>query len=96
MQESFYCKSAGESGLQPGQVKTGNVLVHNEEKKGCALFDQLMTGYDYRIVEVSVPEGYNKLEKPVEISLPYETQRKIWQEKQNHFMKWEAKNIMRK
>lgn len=62
-----------ESGLQPGQVKTGNVLIHNEEKKGCALFDQLMTGYDYRIVEVSVPDGYNKLDKPVEISLPYET-----------------------
>ena len=62
-----------ESGLQPGQVKTGNVLVHDEEKKGCALFNQLMTGYDYRIVEVSVPEGYNKLDKPVEISLPYET-----------------------
>lgn len=62
-----------DSGLQPGQVKTGNVLVHDEEKKGCALFDQLMTGYDYRIVEVSVPDGYNKLDKPVEISLPYET-----------------------
>lgn len=62
-----------DSGLQPGQVKTGNVLIHNEEKKGCALFDQLMTGYDYRIVEVSVPDGYNKLDKPVEISLPYET-----------------------
>lgn len=62
-----------DSGLQPGQVKTGNALIHNEEKKGCALFDQLMTGYDYRIVEVSVPDGYNKLDKPVEISLPYET-----------------------
>ena len=62
-----------DSGLQPGQIKTGNVLIHNEEKKGCALFDQLMTGYDYRIVEVSVPDGYNKLDKPVEISLPYET-----------------------
>lgn len=62
-----------DSGLQTGQVKTGNVLIHNEEKKGCALFDQLMTGYDYRIVEVSVPDGYNKLDKPVEISLPYET-----------------------
>ena len=62
-----------DSGLKQGQVKTGAVTVHDEEKTGCAVFDKMMLGYDYRIVEVSVPQGYNKLDKPVEISLPYET-----------------------
>ena len=82
------------SGLQPGQVKTGNVIVHDEEKKGCALFNQLMTGYDYRIVEVSVPEGYNKLEKPVEISLPYETTKENPAGKTKPFYEMGGKKIL--
>ena len=81
-----------ESGLKKAQVKTGTVTVHGEEKTGCAVFDRLMLGYDYRIVEVSVPQGYNKLDKPLELSLPYEISKENQTGKTKPFYEMEGKH----
>lgn len=49
-----------------GQAKTTDV-------NGQVVFDKLDLGYTYRIVETSVPTGYNILKDPIVIALPYGT-----------------------